>query len=284
MTPTPPQRDDDRTGECLDAELLAGYVDGRLTPAERAAVEAHLARCEDCSFVFAETVQAERHARERDRRRWVFRGAGLAAAAAALVAAVALGTSYRSRTPMTLTVALNELDAAAGPYRMVAPRVTVLPTHRALQPVMRSDVPSGETSPALREAAARVEKVAARSSDAEGRHALGVVYLAEGQAARAAETLAPLASSANDAGLLTDIAAALLARRNDGDAKQAFELLTRAVTLDPSRAEAWFNLALAAEALGDPSRARETWAKYLALDASSEWAAEARRHLENLKR
>lgn len=52
----------------------------------------------------------------------------------------------------------------------------------------------------------------------------------------------------------------------------------------PPRAEAWFNLALAAEALGDTSRAREIWTKYLALDPSSDWAAEARRHLEKLNR
>src|SRR5206468_6197319 len=44
---------------CPDAGLLASYVDGRATAAERAEIEAHLAGCEDCYFVFSETVQEQ---------------------------------------------------------------------------------------------------------------------------------------------------------------------------------------------------------------------------------
>ena len=288
MTPTATPPDDDRFDACLDAELLASYLEGRTSPAERATVEAHLAHCEDCQFVFAETIHAQREVPDvntRDRRRWILGGATVAAAAAGLVVAVALGTTYRSTAPTTtLTVALNELDSSSGPYRRVEPRVTVLPTHRDLQPAMRSADPSSDASPALREAAAIVEKAASETTSTEGRHALGAMYLAEGQAARAAETLAPLAPNTKDAGVLTDIAAALLARGADGDAKQAITLLTRAVAIEPTRAEAWFNLGLAAEAVADLSRARDAWTRYLALDPSSEWTAEARRHLEKLNR
>ena len=179
MTQTPPQRDDDRIDECLDAELLSSYLDGRTTPAERAVVEAHLAQCEDCYFAFAETIQGGRQldTKTRDGRRWILGGATAVAAAAGLVVAVALGTTYQSAAPTTLTIALHELDAAAGLYRRVEARVTVLPTHRALQPVMRSTSASSETSPALREASAIVEKAAGGRADAEGRHALGAMYL-----------------------------------------------------------------------------------------------------------
>jgi len=285
MTLTPPRRDEDRTGVCPDSELFASYVDGRATPDERAAVEAHVAQCEDCYFAFAETIHAQGQAGDakKSHRRWILRSAAFGAAAAAIVVAVVLGTTYQSGAPTTLTSALNGLDAAGGPYRRVEPRVTVLPTHRELQ-VMRATAPSSDTPPALLEAAAIVEKAASQTTGAEGRHALGAAYLAQGQASRAAETLAPLAPSTKDAAVLIDIAAALLARGNDGDARNALELLTRAVALDPSRSEAWFNLALAAEALADTSRAREAWTRYLALDSSSEWAAEARRHMEKLNR
>ena len=58
----------------------------------------------------------------------------------------------------------------------------------------------------------------------------------------------------------------------------------RAVEIDANAGEAWFNLALAAESLGAPSRAKEAWTKYLTLDSSSGWADEARRHMESLNR
>ena len=55
------------------------------------------------------------------------------------------------------------------------------------------------------------------------------------------------------------------------------------MTLEPDRSEAWFNLGLAAEKTGRPSRAAEGWKRYLELDPSSGWATDARRHLDTLK-
>jgi tetratricopeptide (TPR) repeat protein len=207
--------------------------------------------------------------------------AGLAVAAT-LVVAVMLGRNYQSQPSSTLVVALNELDAASGPYRAYEPRFTVLPTHRPLAAPTRSVRPTVEITPALREASAIVEKAAAGTT--HEKQALAAAYLAQGQDTRAVEVLAPLAPSANEAGLLNDIAAAYLSRGSEGDAKQALELLERAVSLEPNRAEAWFNLGLAAEKAGQPTRAAEAWKKYLELDSSSKWAAEVRIHLETLKR
>lgn len=42
---------------CSDLELLAAFVDGRLSGEERAQMTAHLAACEDCYETFAETVR-----------------------------------------------------------------------------------------------------------------------------------------------------------------------------------------------------------------------------------
>jgi tetratricopeptide (TPR) repeat protein len=285
MAPTPVQPTD-RLTTCPDAGLLASYVDGRTPHEERASVEAHLARCEDCYMVFAETIreQQTRASKRFEWRHWVPRAAAGLAAAAALVVAITFVTTYISRPASNLTIALNALDAATGPYRTFEPRVTVLTTHHQLEPAMRSGPQRRETPPALVEAAAIVEKVAGLGTSVEERRALAAAYLAQGQPTRAAEVLTPVAASANEPGLLNDIAAAYLARGAAGDAQHALDLLERAVSLDPTRAEAWFNLGLAAEALGRVSRAREAWARYLELDPSSGWTAEARAHLANLTR
>ena len=54
---------------CPDAEALASYIDGRTTATERVEIERHLASCEDCYFVFSETVQQpeSREGDDRDR-------------------------------------------------------------------------------------------------------------------------------------------------------------------------------------------------------------------------
>jgi tetratricopeptide (TPR) repeat protein len=278
------------SGGCLDAELLASYVDGRTTPEERVQVEAHLARCEDCYFAFSETVQeqqAEGTASEEPEppsrwHRWMPRtAAGLAAAAAVVIAVQFFLPGPPVATPEAeLRVALNQLDAAAGPYRKFEPRLTLTSTYRQLEPAMRSAAPAGEAPLTVREAALQVEKASTKAASAvESRRALAAMYLTLGRPQRAADVLASLAQS-NDAGLLSDVAAAYLARRADGDVQRALELLGRAVRLDPNRAEAWFNLGLAAEAAGQRARAIEAWTRVLALDSTSGWAVEAREHLQ----
>jgi tetratricopeptide (TPR) repeat protein len=280
-TTTPPHVD---PAGCPDAELLAGYVDGRATAPERAAIEAHLARCEDCTFTLAETVRSSASqdgvAGKSDWRRWA-PGAVALAAVATLVIAVALGTRNTAQPPATLVAALNELDAATGPYRMIEPRLTVTPTHRPLIPSTRSGTAQVGASLALREAAVNVEQ-AARVQDSEvaRRRAIAAALLAQGQATEAVATLSVLMPSASDPGLLNDIAAAYLSRDANGDAEIALELLDRAVIADPTLVEAWFNLGLAAQATGQAARARDAWTRYLALDPTTAWAAEARSRLE----
>lgn len=123
--------------DCEDTEpLLAPYVDGALEPADRARVEAHLARCAAC----ADTVEAGRvmrrvlreriaslheaapaelrerlarprvvsfpsHLRSRVVRRW----APLAAAAALILAVVGFGTFAASGTVLAAQLTLDHL-------------------------------------------------------------------------------------------------------------------------------------------------------------------------------
>src|SRR5215510_12704517 len=230
-------------GPCLDAELLASYVDGRTTPDERIRVEAHVAQCEDCYFVFSETVQAQSadavytNPPSSAWRKWMSRvatgpvAAGLAAAAALIIVAqIYFFPSPHDQSKDNLQIALNELDAAAGPYRRIEPRLTGTPTYRPMEPALRSAAPSTELSLAVREAAVKVETAAqANGTGVAGPRALAAMYLTTGRPQRAAEILKPFASS-KDSGLLNDLAAVLLARRTGDDVQHARELLELAVT------------------------------------------------------
>jgi CHAT domain-containing protein len=83
--------------------------------------------------------------------------------------------------------------------------------------------------------------------------------------------------------VLNDVAAAAHAVAASG--KHGDELLTavaaaaRAYKLEPRSAEARWNRALTLNALGLTDEARNAWQDYLAIDAHSEWSAEARERL-----
>lgn len=138
------------TFEHPELEILAAYVDGRLSSAERARVAAHLASCEDCFEVFAETVRltAEGEAlaplKGADSYPFPFRrmapGWRWAAAVAAGLAVFAVGlTSYQA------FVARPEISTA----RLVKPLAAEADLSRQTWPedVMRGgDTPSNLAS------------------------------------------------------------------------------------------------------------------------------------------
>jgi tetratricopeptide (TPR) repeat protein len=292
MTATPHvAHDGPGTGDgCLDAQLLASYIDGQVTAAERARVEAHLAQCDDCYFVFSETFQASRaevpDAPPVPVSGWKFRldrrvAAGLAAAAT-MVVAFQIYRSDPRPDETALVAALDNLKAAAGPYRQFESRLSDGNIYKPQAVRVRSAV-AAETSAALSEAAGQVERAAkSREPGLQERRALAVMYLTLGNAENAAEAVPAVVTGATDPTLLNDLAAALLARGDEGDAARAVQLLERAVALEPNRADVWFNIGLAAEAIGNTAQARDAWTRYLTIDPSSEWAGEARGHLEKL--
>lgn len=127
-------------------------------------------------------------------------------------------------------------------------------------------------------------------ASAESLHDLGRVYLTEKKFDEAIEQLekaSPLAS--DNAKLHNDLGAALLEKAkisteekklNLGKAGEAF---SKAIELDKTLLDPYFNLALTLENLGLPNEAREAWQKYLDLDPSSKWAKEAREKIETLE-
>lgn len=64
------------------------------------------------------------------------------------------------------------------------------------------------------------------------------------------------------------------------DAERAFETALR---FHPGHLEAQYSLALSLEKQGERARARRAWERYLTLDDSSEWAVQAREHLQSLE-
>jgi len=125
-------------------------------------------------------------------------------------------------------------------------------------------------------------------------HALGRLYLTQKEFDKAIlQFQEALKSSPDNAQLHADLGAALLEqakmlrdRNKDGEVMatlaESHEHLSTALRLNPSLAEASFNLALVMEAMMLPDQARQAWQKYLELDRQSEWSKEARRHLQSI--
>lgn len=325
------QRDDTVQGVCLAPEILAAYLDHRLTEAERSDVERHLAGCDECRELIVESFRASAvldeqgiaavgevaqdpvemidpqdaagrqaaaampdvrvRSLEQDprwrRRVWTV-GGGLLAAAAVFVLIVRLDPEwYRVMRGGTPGVApLHErLVEAVGERRYVEPRLTGGFAYGPVPSVTRSAAtPRRRVPPDIEVAILEIEAAAETDTSPALVHALGVAKLMAGDLDGAISVLDTLAGAeAVRPRVLADLSAAYLARSRDrgdpADVPRAIDAARRAVTADASLAEGWFNLALAREAAGERDQAREAWTRYLAVDKTSPWRAEAQRHL-----
>lgn len=293
------------SGPCVEPEVLAAYVDRRLTPEEKASVDAHLAACGDCYAVLTEVMRTsdemdgrvaefappEVHNASRakvvrprfgSRRTWTIAG-GLLATAAALVLFVRTQTNWRSSDEH---VHLARLAAAAGPDRPFESRLT---GGFAYAPV-RSNVRSSESSlatdnPRAVAAVAAAEQHVARTPTPPNLHVLARGYALIGRADDAAALLQKVAEQTpEDATVRSDICALLIARRANDGARRAVSECDAAIRLNARLPEALFNRALALEILGRRDDAVEAWRAYLTQDPSGPWASEARAHVQALER
>ncbi|HSF23492.1 MAG TPA: tetratricopeptide repeat protein, partial [Blastocatellia bacterium] len=123
-------------------------------------------------------------------------------------------------------------------------------------------------------------------------HLLGQYYLSIGDfdgaitQLRKAHELAP-----NDSKILSDLGGALfektrsqgLSSANNAVLDECLRSLNRAVEINPSLSEAYFNRALCNELLMQWESSEADWRQYLLLDSTSPWAAEAREGLQRIE-
>jgi len=286
---------DDRhqTSECLDAETLAAFMDGRLEPRERAAVEAHLADCEDCYEVWMEG-RANRDQPDHPkkvpssrRRGLVWMGSAGAVAASLLLLVwtrpdVVPGLAER-QTQSALETLVAEVDTqyvSLGRFEGFRPGIPAGPT--------RGDTVVG-LNDAAHEAALRVLRTAAQRESPAAYSARGKASVIVGRLDEGVEHLRRAARLEPDSPRIqSDLSAALLAlwqRDQEGLlASEALSAAQNALAVSSDLPEALFNRAAALEALALVEGAVGAWERYLVVDSASPWAEEARRRLGHLRR
>ena len=277
--------------------MLAEYIDGGLEPRERAQVEEHLAECGDCyeafttvSLVNEDLARKSRPVTAREsagRRSSIFRVLGpLAAIAATILVAVFARAWFGDEARSERTMA--EFVGTIGTSRFTAARLAA--------PFQYGQEPSPVRGPSASRVPEEARRVGLRlielaTKDRPGPAALrgrAIALLAEGHLDDAIDTLVGLTKDHPDSrAAFVDLSAAYIERwRRDGsnaDAVRGLDAAEKSVALNPAFPPALFNYALAAEAVGYTNEAKSGWHRYLAVDGTSEWAAEARQHLQRLE-
>jgi tetratricopeptide (TPR) repeat protein len=295
-----------KAGQGLDPEMLAAYIEKRLSPEQRAAVEAQLAADPDSYAVLVESMKTLDALEDRQvpaqvpeapeatrvpvvpfvpkkalSRRWVIAGGALAAAAAVLlIVRLDVISLFGPTTSMD-----DVVDASHG-IRRTSGRLS---GGFAYAPV-RAVRGSGNGALAADEwdllaTAADLERQP-QPRDASVDHALGVTYLLLRRIDSAVEALQRAAAGDASPEIKTDLAVALLERYladgNRADLDEATRELDSVLAIAPSMSAALFTRAAVLTRLGD-ARSAEAWESYLKVDSSSGWAQEAREHLEQVR-
>jgi tetratricopeptide (TPR) repeat protein len=268
--------------DCPAAVTLSAYMDGVLDDAARHDVEEHLSSCEDCYSVLHETAVylegAEREAPGAAGRRQAIlkQSRWLAPVAAGLVAATAVGLWNRMR-PLDYQRYVAPLVDATGEHRYISGRLAGGFRYGPEADRVRSVSPGLPERPLdLRAAAAKAIEDAHRSPTLSHRRAAAAAHLLLGDADAAVKSLEALVHEApKDAGVHNDLAAAYLERGQSGgqgDHERALRAAATATRLKPSLAEAWFNHAVAAAALGRTQDAALAARRVRQLEGDSPWA------------
>lgn len=270
---------------CPSPETLAAFADGRLKGAESMAVVEHLDTCEECAHEVALGMQAADEEKVVRPRRWT---TWLAAAAAVVI--VLLIPSMRrmlDRSPLGRASMDRLIALAPKSARVIEPR---LAGGFEWAPYRGSERSAGSAPDAARMklagAAGELVERAQHDPSADAQHGAGVAMVLTQNPAEGITRLETAAKSAPSAPTWSDLAAARYAAASDlGRAAlypQALAAADAALRIDADLAEALFNRALILERMGLIEEARRAWTRYLAVDPSSKWAAEAREHLAEL--
>jgi len=266
------------TGPCPSAETLAAFVDGRLSREEIRPLLDHLDVCERCSSAVAGTNE-----RRPSASGWTWK---LAAAAAIVAIVIAIPVFRRFTEPASPAARLVALSPRTA--RIVQPRLSGGFAYAPYEGPMRAADAAADTRRLkLAGAAGEIVEQADRDHSPANEHAAGLALTLIERPLDAMPRLRAAAErSPNDAHAWSDLAAATYAAalRHERPSlyPMALDAADRALRIDPKLPEALFNRALTLERLGLPAQARDAWTRYLATDASSPWATEAREHLAKL--
>ena len=221
----------------------------------------------------------------------------LVAAAAAMVVVVRTQPSWwQGLWGPEVDPRFAKLVEAVGEERYIEARLTGGFKYGPLRQVMRGPGDLSGQNLQLLAAAGELQKAAAAANTPENLHALGVAFVLLGEIDQAVDALQRAdAMEPDDPAVLADLSAALVARASQSAARgdagasssgedwpRALEAAEQSLAIAPERPEPAFNRALALQALGLATQAKEAWQAYLALDSASPWAEDARRHLARL--
>jgi hypothetical protein len=280
---------DPKAGPGIDAALLAAYIDQRLSPEQRAAVEARLASDPESYELLVETMRAQDAIDASGqtlpmpsprRRRWIL-PVGLAAAAVLVLAVWS--------APQVLRIWGGEEDQLAALIvatrgeRTVEARLSGGFEYGPLRSVTRGSK-TGENLELLAAAADAQQRA---NDGPRHRHAWAIAQLLVGDYTEAVSTLEALAAEQpSNADLWNDLAAAYLARaqreKRLEDLPKARIAVERSLAVTPTKTESLFNHAAILSALDLAEQAKAAWTRYLEVDATSGWATEARQRLQEL--
>ncbi len=277
---------------CPDPETLAAFVAGTLSGTEFEMTADHVNDCEDCRTVIAEAARANRGeygeaipfvssaatakpARHRARS-WL-----IATAAAAVIGVVYFSVP---REPKHDPRVRELAEAMPRDGRYLEARLSGGFRWAQLRTVERSEgaSPDAGEMKVIGAAGEVLEKTAGDLSP-DGLHARALALLLAGRPTEANALLARVLGTKKSAAIWSDLAAARYTEGVRADDPSLFApalaAADEALRIDPQFPEALFNRALIVEHLGLRRQARAAWERYLAVDATSEWAHEARQHL-----
>jgi CHAT domain-containing protein len=274
--------------DCVDAETLALFAEGKLSRAEIRPVLEHVTTCQSCMRIVkiarahAASLEGQSDlSDEKPRRSWP---PWLAVAAALILALLAVPAIQRSR--VTLTERLIELSPRSA--RIVEPRVAGGFPWAPWRGTERAGDPAADAARLrLGGVAGELMERADAGKTPDAQHAAGLALLLADRPLDAIPRLRDAAQRMpDDARAWSDLAAAqVTAAAQTARASlypEALASADRALRIDSDFPEALFNRALILERMGVTRAAREAWERYLKADPSSAWAPEAREHLQRL--
>jgi tetratricopeptide (TPR) repeat protein len=295
---------------CDTEQWMAAYLDGRLAQGELREYETHVAGCSRCRAEL-EAMRAELEemglglaAREAIARRAA--SAGVEAGNGALTGFIARAARALRARPAALAAASSAAALLVAAF-FILPRVIpsldadlrrgeanvqrILATTDlgdlrlvggASRPVAHTGAVRGAVAPSrtifTQTEAALQKTLVRRPNSSVAYDRLGDLYVAEGEADRAATAYrSALLIKPDDPALLNDLAVALF---RGGDLMLSREYLERASAAVDAPVEIWYNLAMVWRASGNREEMKRYLRLYLEKDPHSPWAGKARRILD----